>query len=887
MKATESAVSTGPEPTTFAANNPAFLIGVTGHMDLDPKQISTLEDRVKLLFRFLKSTPKAANRVQLLEQLVQALAPDNATAQKMYAAALQPWCGLPNTPVIVLSSLAPGADSLVARVASEKEFKELGFSIQAPLPFPHDLYPEASTFVCKSADGTLDRDSEDNRKRKVDYAELVADIGGESQTFPVRLNRDRKLVAEPGRLVETHHQECQKERDDPDPAARRERYRAAGEYIAAHAHLLIAIWDQEDDNKTDAGTAAIVEARRTCLKPGVLPASNALGLPHGGPLVHLTTKRLKNTRPSAVAGPPLRFLHTYDSAPPSARPGETTLDDDPRWQRQAIALFCRIAANLDNFNKRTAPNDQAADGELNARLTRTKDKQNPETLTCALHEKHREFHDALRRLAGLRRRAANDNRTFDSASQRTLKRLFRFTLIAAAMVHLFAHWHTRHTSHASTTVNSRNSDKSSGAIGNQPQTDAAESSTEETEAVPNIIGHEHKTDEDGHELRAKYKEPREWIRMILGLTALGFASAALIVFWRRKPRFDEEHAHDCRALAEGLRVQFYWNLAGLGESVPANYMQRQRSELDWIRGVIRWSSFPYELWRTWFDKLSPETKIAAIECARCAWVVDQVDYFQKTFDKHRHSLHFWHKLGWTLAISGLWTFLILMLCACPFCPSEWLEKYWLLPPSAALLLTALLAWATVYRARPVEEKAADKSKESEIGFWTTIEWSLNRFVATHEEQTLRADSSEQRSREMLANFVAYLLPSATLSAALLTVSTSLGLSSMLPDAFNFAIILGGWCLLSGAMSVAWAEKNLFSELAYQYSTMKALFRSADHRLAALLNQLRARQANAAEFAQTMSEIHGLLFALGKEALDENAEWLILHRARPLEPVMAG
>lgn len=37
----------------------------------------------------------------------------------------------------------------------------------------------------------------------------------------------------------------------------------------------------------------------------------------------------------------------------------------------------------------------------------------------------------------------------------------------------------------------------------------------------------------------------------------------------------------------------------------------------------------------------------------------------------------------------------------------------------------------------------------------------------------------------------------------------------------------------------------------------------------------------------MREIQQLLYALGGEALDEDPEWLLLHRARPLEPVMGG
>jgi hypothetical protein len=37
----------------------------------------------------------------------------------------------------------------------------------------------------------------------------------------------------------------------------------------------------------------------------------------------------------------------------------------------------------------------------------------------------------------------------------------------------------------------------------------------------------------------------------------------------------------------------------------------------------------------------------------------------------------------------------------------------------------------------------------------------------------------------------------------------------------------------------------------------------------------------------VAEVQEILYQVGCEALSENAEWLILHRARPLEPFMAG
>jgi hypothetical protein len=44
---------------------------------------------------------------------------------------------------------------------------------------------------------------------------------------------------------------------------------------------------------------------------------------------------------------------------------------------------------------------------------------------------------------------------------------------------------------------------------------------------------------------------------------------------------------DYRALAEGLRMQFFWRLAGLPDTVATHYLRKQKSELDWIRNSIR------------------------------------------------------------------------------------------------------------------------------------------------------------------------------------------------------------------------------------------------------------------------------------------------------------
>jgi hypothetical protein len=62
--------------------------------------------------------------------------------------------------------------------------------------------------------------------------------------------------------------------------------------------------------------------------------------------------------------------------------------------------------------------------------------------------------------------------------------------------------------------------------------------------------------------------------------ALGYA-------WRaRRLRLEEKHL-DYRALAEGLRVQLFWTLAGITDPVTEYYLRNQRTELAWIPRALR------------------------------------------------------------------------------------------------------------------------------------------------------------------------------------------------------------------------------------------------------------------------------------------------------------
>ena len=188
------------EPTVDSAEQfkIPFLVGVTGHRDLLPAELPAIRAAVEELLRAL-----------------QAAAPD--------------------VQVVLLSSLAEGADLLAAEVACE-----LGLPLMALLPYSAarcraDLQDDAAR---SSFDGVL---------AKAEQLELPLPEGVSEATLAI------------------------------DSAARDRQYQAAGSAVARYSSLLIAIWDGQQTDHA-AGTARVVDYRRRGLPSEDLPRSNRLDL---------------------------------------------------------------------------------------------------------------------------------------------------------------------------------------------------------------------------------------------------------------------------------------------------------------------------------------------------------------------------------------------------------------------------------------------------------------------------------------------------------------------------------------------------------------------------------------------------------------------------------
>jgi hypothetical protein len=262
-------------------------------------------------------------------------------------------------------------------------------------------------------------------------------------------------------------------------------------------------------------------------------------------------------------------------------------------------------------------------------------------------------------------------------------------------------------------------------------------------------------------------EPGAWQRLLVWLNPLFWLAALAAWFQAHTLKYQKKY-HDYRALAEGLRVQFFWNLLGLPDPIEEFYLQKQQGELEWIRCAIRW-------WRQRDEKTipdspaSPEQLTARTSLVRRRWVDAQFDYFAKT-------------------------------------------------------------------AGPREQQRSRRCKQwGAIFFWTSL--ALSGLIGACEVWIIIKPHAYHQS--------------------LHHVEEGLFLAT-------------GMVLVSAALVIAYGEKMAFAEHARHYAGTSILF-------------LKAK--NESKDGTLTAQERESFRTLGKAALQENGDWLLLHRDRPLEVIV--
>ena len=150
-----------------------------------------------------------------------------------------------------------------------------------------------------------------------------------------------------------------------------------------------------------------------------------------------------------------------------------------------------------------------------------------------------------------------------------------------------------------------------------------------------------------HAMIVKGLEPWRWVEIpsyFLLAAVFGAYGYAYRLYRKSKDEDCQDNYQDYRALAEGLRIQFFWRLAGIEESVVNHYFGKHRTELDWIRNAIR-------NWSTTTPRNKHKGHENRLGVVLEYWVEEQHKYFKSRRDRHKHErLEKWvRRLLWSAA----------------------------------------------------------------------------------------------------------------------------------------------------------------------------------------------------------------------------------------------
>jgi hypothetical protein len=770
---------------------PAFVVGVTGHMDLDPTHRGRIKEEVRYIFTWLRASPGK---------------PDKNESDTV----LGPGLNLKSTPIVLLSSLAPGADQWVVEAAQEMDPP---IRVLAPLPFLKDQYLEASSFKRAGV------------KKDEAASKFVAEFP-DADAFVVRLrdeiDLDDDALRAKHRFVMTGPNGKQ-ERD--------RRYAAAGEYVAAYSDILIALTDKPIgqaetamlDPSENQGARGIAELKRRGVTPGLLPILPKLSWADNGPVIHIYAPRKPKEasefaeRLNCAGAKSLEVLYPYDCRPAGINEKE---DDNPDWLKSGRAILKVVAEHLERLNSEKIRPDPAREDRALAELLPAADNFPGGVAPChALPDAEEHLKTTLDRLARLRRRVAGYCLHYDRHLTRLKSALFALAFGSAFLFSLADNWNA------------------SAAAWGLPQT--------------------------------------------FFVTGLGLTMAAWLVYLWFKKTAAGERRDDYRAIAEGLRVQFYWTACGTVESVASNYLQRQRGELGWIRNVISATAFPYEPNRIRFNRLSLNDQLTALQSARKTWIGGQHSYFKKATNDLSQRREVFSSYARVL----LWTGFVLFAFFFFFQRSE--TPVMARPPAVLCFATGTLILALLYRAgassvgpsrrrdQPEQEKKGCNLVQLVSKFRNWL-FSLPKTFLPEQVQ------SRKGGHLILTSLLVGALAFLTIGAVYLLERSV----HWLPPAYKFGSIFKYLALAGGVLCGAWIEVNFFAEHIRHYASMASLFHAASLRFDEYFNrpERAAKDEQEAVAKQIVADIQSLVVAVGREALSENAEWLITHRARPLEPV---
>jgi len=347
---------------------------------------------------------------------------------------------------------------------------------------------------------------------------------------------------------------------------------------------------------------------------------------------------------------------------------------------------------------------------------------------------------------------------------------------------------------------------------------------------------------------------------------IALVAAADLQYRRIKGRAIQTRFQDYRAIAEGLRVQLAWRCGGTAEIVADRYLSKHADELRWIRDAVR----------AW-GLVTPPVD-SADEAGVDAWVDGQQAFYTARALRDRRALARF-RYGGIGCIAAALASAVAVVIGKAIGILRWVggpvptgidhAGVHALPGAIAALVMMLCSMIVL--AAHVADRVRDAREEEERD---DDEGDARAPDATTAERPVAGATRHGFELTSLWTGFAGGLAIVGVLASVPTIVDALH-----PDWHQLGLVFSphAWLVVAlgvptllGAFLHEYADQRAFAAHRKQYQRMARLFARA--RAA-----LRHRRA-AGDAAGTAR----LLVDLGSEALAEHAEWLILHRERPLE-----
>lgn len=137
------------------------------------------------------------------------------------------------------------------------------------------------------------------------------------------------------------------------------------------------------------------------------------------------------------------------------------------------------------------------------------------------------------------------------------------------------------------------------------------------------------------------------------LVYLGVLVAGILAYQRGEKRGVKSKHLDYRALAEGMRIQFIWRLAGLEDDVADHYLYKQCCELTWIRVAIRAWNLPFGRDRVPYPVSLEAVPPKHICLIRDRWMRAQQEYYRDAAKRANDRLVRQQRFVTALVVTGL------------------------------------------------------------------------------------------------------------------------------------------------------------------------------------------------------------------------------------------